>query len=128
VEPADAIRATQVSRLWLLPAGTGDAHAIQALAQDNLSALFEQFKQQYDIVIIDTPPILPVADSLLIGQHADGVIFAVLNEVSVAPAIYAAQQKLEPLGLRTLGAVVLGANTEFHDKKPYSYGMSRSAK
>jgi capsular exopolysaccharide synthesis family protein len=127
VEPTDAVRATSISRLWLLPAGNGDAHALQALAQDNLGALFEQLKQQYDYIVIDTPPILPVADSLLIGQHVDGVVFAVLNDVSVAPAIYAAKQKLEPLGLHTLGAVVLGADTEFCNDK-YSYAMTQAGK
>jgi capsular exopolysaccharide synthesis family protein len=116
VEPADAIRATAFSRLWLLPAGNGDAHAIQALAQDSVRTLFEQLKQQYDFVLIDAPAVLPVTDSLLLGQHVDGILFAVLRDVSRAPAIHAAQQKLEPLGVATLGAVVLGADSEFGGK------------
>ena len=53
-------------------------------------------------------PVLPVTDSLLVGQHVDGVLFAILKDVSRAPAVYAAQQKLAPLGVPTLGAVVLG--------------------
>ena len=48
VVPTDAIRATSFSRLWVLPAGNGDGHAIQALAQDNVRTLFTQLKQQYD--------------------------------------------------------------------------------
>jgi capsular exopolysaccharide synthesis family protein len=125
VEPADAIRATQVSRLWMLPAGNGDAHAIQALAQDNLRTLFEQLKQQYDFIIIDTPPVLPVTDSLLIGQHVDGVLYAVLRDVSRAPAVYAAQQKLAQLAVHTIGAVLLGAETDFGDKT-YGYAMNQT--
>jgi succinoglycan biosynthesis transport protein ExoP len=122
VEPTDAIRATAFSRLWVLPAGNGDTHAIQALAQDNVRTLFEQLKQQYDFIIIDTPPVLPVTDSLLIGQHVDSVLFAILTDVSRAPAVYAAQQKLAPLNVPTLGAVVLGTETEFGDKN-YRYGL-----
>ena len=124
VEPPDAVRATPFARLWLLPAGNGDAHAIQALAQDNIRTLFEQFKQQYDFIIIDTPPVLPVTDTLLLGQHVDGVVYAVLSEVSRAPAIHAAQQKMAPLGVRTLGAVVLGAEGAFNEKN-YGYGMGQ---
>jgi capsular exopolysaccharide synthesis family protein len=119
-DPADAIRATAHSRLWLLPAGNGDAHAIQALAQDNVRTLFEQLKQQFDFIIIDAPPVLPVTDSLLIGQHVDGVLFAILSDVSRAPAVFAAQQKLAPLAVRSLGAVILGAESEFGDKQ-YRY-------
>jgi polysaccharide biosynthesis transport protein len=122
VEATDAVRATSLSRLWLLPAGNGDTHAIQALAQDNVRTLFEQLKQQYDFVIIDTPPLLAVTDSLLLAQHVDGVLYAILRDVSRAPAIYAAQQKLAPLGVRTLGAVVIGADAEFNDKT-YGYAV-----
>ena len=123
VEPGDAVRATPFSRLWVLPAGNGDNHAIQALAQDNVRTLFEQLKTQYDFIIIDSPPVLPVTDTLLLGQHADGVLFAILRDVSRAPAIYAAQQKLAPLGVAMLGAVVLGTAPEFGDKN-YRYAMA----
>jgi succinoglycan biosynthesis transport protein ExoP len=123
VEPADAIRATAYGRLWVLPAGNGDNHAIQALAQDNVRTFFEQLKQQYDFIIIDSPPVLPVTDSLLIGQHVDGVLFAILSDVSRAPAVYAAQQKLAPLNVPMLGAVVLGTEQEFSDKN-YRYAMN----
>jgi capsular exopolysaccharide synthesis family protein len=123
VEATDAIRATAFSRLWVLPAGNGDAHAIQALAQDNVRTLFEQLKQQYDFIIIDAPPVLPVTDSLLLGQHVDGVLFAILTDVSRAPAVYAAQQKLAPLDVHTLGAVLLGTEPQFSDKN-YRYTLA----
>ncbi len=127
VEPADAIKATQFSRLWVLPAGNGDGHAIQALAQDNVRTLFEQFKQQYDFIIIDAPPVLPVTDTLLLGQHVDSVLFAILRDVSRAPAIHAAQQKLAPLGVPSLGAVVLGAAAEFSENN-YGFALSAAVK
>ena len=125
VEPTDAIRATPVSRLWLLAAGNGDAHAIQALAQDNLRTLFEQLKQQYDFIIIDTAPVLAVTDSLLIGQHVDGVVYAILRDVSRAPAVYAAQQKMAQLDVHTIGAVLLGAEAEYGDKT-YGFDMNQA--
>lgn len=112
VSATDAIRSTPLSRLWLLPAGNCDSHAIQAMAQDHLRTLLEQLKQQYDFIIVDSSPVLPVTDSLLLGQHVDGVLFAVLREVSTAPAVYAAQQKITNLGIRFLGTVLLGAKAD----------------
>ena len=50
------------------------------------------------------------------------MVYAVLSDVSRARAIHAAQEKLAPLGVRTLGAVVLGAQAEF-DEKGYGYGI-----
>jgi capsular exopolysaccharide synthesis family protein len=124
IDATDAVRATAHSRLWLLPAGNADPHAIQALAQDNVQNIFEQMKQQYDFIIIDAPPVLPVTDSLLIGQHVDGVLFAILSDVSRAPAVYGAQQKLTPLGVQLLGAVVLGTQSEYGDAS-YRYAAKK---
>jgi polysaccharide biosynthesis transport protein len=112
IQASDAVRATALSRLWVLPAGTWDYHALQALAQEDVRTLIEELKQQYDFIIVDSPPVLPVADSLLLGQHVDGVLFSILRDVSRAPAVYAAQQKLQPLGIRILGAVMVGADTD----------------
>src|SRR5262249_13934009 len=112
IQAADAVRATSFSRLWVLPAGTWDAHALQALAQEDVRTLIEELKQQYDFIIVDSPPVLPVADSLLLGQHVDGVLFSILRDVSRVPAVYAAQQKLAPLGIRVLGAVMVGAEVD----------------
>jgi capsular exopolysaccharide synthesis family protein len=107
----DAVRPTPVSRLWMVPAGHWDSHAIQALAQDGVHSIFAQLKEQYDFIVIDACPVLPVADSLLIGQHADAVLFAILRDISRVPAVQAAHQRLATLGIRMLGAVVIGEST-----------------
>ena len=124
VTAADAVKPTALGRLWVLPAGHCDSHALQALAQDNMRALFEQLKQQYDFIIVDSCPVLPVADALLLGQHVDGVIFSILRDVSRVPAVYAAQQKMNNLHIRTLGAVMIGAKSEL-GSRGYAYVGSK---
>jgi capsular exopolysaccharide synthesis family protein len=108
----DAIRPTSVSRLWVLPAGHWDSHAIQALAQDEVHTLIERLKGQFDFVVIDSSPVLPVADALLLAQHVDGVLFSILRDVSRMPEVFAAQERLAPLGTRVLGAVLIGTATD----------------
>jgi capsular exopolysaccharide synthesis family protein len=109
---ADVIKPTRLSRLWVMSAGHWDAHAVQALAQESVGQMFAQLKQQYDFIIVDSCPVLPVADALLLGQHVDGVIFSVLRDVSRLPAVHVAQQRLQSLGVHTLGAVVIGASDD----------------
>jgi succinoglycan biosynthesis transport protein ExoP len=109
---ADVIKPTRLSRLWVMSAGQWDAHAVQALAQEGVSQMFAQLKQQYDFIIVDSCPVLPVADALLLGEHVDGVMFSVLRDVSCLPAVHLAQQRLTNLGVRMLGAVVIGANDD----------------
>jgi capsular exopolysaccharide synthesis family protein len=116
MEFEEAIRPTRISRLWMLPAGRCDRHALQALAQDDVRAVIERLKRHYDFIIIDAAPVLPVADSLLIGQHADAVLLAILRGVSRVPAVHAAQQRLTMLGIRMLGAVVLGEKANVYGR------------
>ena len=48
--------------------------ALSAVAQTGLSSLLEQLRQQYDFVVVDSSPVLPVPDALMIGQQVDAVI------------------------------------------------------
>ncbi len=116
-------RDTPISNLWLISAGKADTAALQALAFDTIPKLFEQLRRQYDFVIVDSCPVLPVADSLLVGQHVDAVIFSLLRQVSRLPRVYAAYQRLALLGIRMLGAVVNGTS---HDLYPADYNYVAS--
>lgn len=117
---ADVVRPTPQNRLALVPAGRWDSEAVQALAQKGSGSIFDGLKDEYDFIVVDSSPVLPVADSLLLGQHVDGVVFAVLREESRLPAIYAAHQRLATLGIRLLGTVVIGVDSD-GPPRPYPY-------
>lgn len=121
IEFDEAIRPTLLSRLWMMPAGEVDGHALQALTQDGMAEVFERLKEQFDFIIIDTSPVVPVPDALVIGQQADVVILSLMKDISRMPAVYQAQQSLEDLGIRVLGAVMIGEKTESYGK-PVPYG------
>src|SRR5262249_49023191 len=109
IDLPEVLRPTALSRLWLMPAGQCDPHAVQALAQDGVHTVFNHLKEQFDFIIVDSSPVLPVADALLLGQYVDGVLVSVRRDVSRVPALHAARQRLEALSIPTLGAVVIGA-------------------
>lgn len=123
VNTADAVRPTSISRLWVMPAGHWDSHAVQALAQDGVGTLFKQLKEEFDFIIVDSSPVLPVNDSLMLGQHVDGVIFSILRDVSRIPAVQAARARLLNLRVRTLGGVVIG---DQNTNPTYQYGGQSS--
>ena len=104
----DYIRQTQTPGLSFLPAGVWDTAALQNLARDRGPALLRALEDQFDFVIIDSAPVLPVADSLLIAQHVDGVLLSLLRDVSRADAVLATRERLHQLGVRVVGAVVNG--------------------
>ncbi|HWE37737.1 MAG TPA: CpsD/CapB family tyrosine-protein kinase [Isosphaeraceae bacterium] len=125
---AEALRPTVVPGLALVSAGYFDDRAVRALAQGDLQAVLDGARAEFDFIVIDTAPVLPVADTLHIAQHADGVIFSVLRDVSRLPAVHAAYQRLARLGVRMLGAVVAGAPCkDYQAAYAYNYATPPSA-
>ncbi len=106
------VKPTPLSRLWLLPAGRCDAHAVQALAQDTLGAAIEQFKDQYDFLVLDAGPVLSTADTLLLAQHADAVLLTVRKDFSRVPMAQAARDRLKAVGIQVFGAVIVGEKAD----------------
>jgi polysaccharide biosynthesis transport protein len=110
----EVTRPTGHDCLSLITAGQTNVEAIQALAHEGITAIFQQLREQYDFIVLDCSPILPVPDSLALTQHADAAILAVLRDVSRLPTVYAAYQRLSLLGLTILGAVVNGTQDQVY--------------
>jgi capsular exopolysaccharide synthesis family protein len=125
----EAVRpATAVEGLWLLPAGQWDREVVQALAQEGPQRIFEQLREEFDFIVVDSHPVLATADALLVGQHVDAVILSVLRDVSQVPPVSAALQRLTSLGIRVLGAVVNGAGPEDVYSQGSQYPLPISAR
>ncbi|HIQ20409.1 MAG TPA: hypothetical protein EYH34_04105 [Planctomycetes bacterium] len=105
-ELAKTIRPTPLDKLSVITAGRWEPQLQAMLANDAPSVLFEKLRAEYDFVVVDGGPILPVADTRLVGQHVDGVILSILRDVSQAGKVLAACEVLEALGVRSLGAIV----------------------
>jgi capsular exopolysaccharide synthesis family protein len=117
---AQAIQRSKLSNLWFLAAGTFDTRALQLLAHGRVKDVLDDLREMFEFVIIDSSPVLPIADAVQLGQHVDGVLFAVLRNVSRLPRVRAAEQRVSQLGIRVLGAVFLGAPAE-SDEYGYHY-------
>jgi capsular exopolysaccharide synthesis family protein len=60
--------------LWLLPSGSAYSNALELLQSDRLSALMDQLDKWFDWIIIDSPPVLPLADTSVWARLADGIL------------------------------------------------------
>ncbi len=104
----DVVRPTAIGNLWIIPAGDYDGLAMAALTQPPARSIFSQLREEFDFIIIDSAPLLPVADTLLLGQFVDGALFSILRDVSQVPKVEAARQRIAAIGVPILGAVVSG--------------------
>ena len=119
IDIADAVQPTSVPNLWIIPAGQCNHRVIAALAQGHpLEAMFNRLRGQFDIIVVDSCPILPVADTLLVAQHVDGVVFSILQDVSQLPKVQDASERMVHLNIPLLGAVVNGIKP---DIQAYGY-------
>ena len=108
----DVIRPASLNNLWLTTAGKYDEFSLSVLAQPRARDVFAQLREQFDFVILDSAPLLPVADSLLLAQHVDAAIFSILRDVSQLPKIQLAYERIRSLGVPILGAVVSGTKVD----------------
>jgi capsular exopolysaccharide synthesis family protein len=106
--PDEAIQEAAVPGLYVLPAGHVNSDVLRNLAQENLGELIDAVSKDFDFVIIDTSPILPVTDGLMFAQHVDGILFSIRRDVSRMSKVQTAVQRLAMLGAPLIGAVAIG--------------------
>ncbi len=106
------IHPTRTANLWLMPAGRCDLRSVQALSSSYLGTTIAALSVQFDYVIIDSGPVLKVADPLLVGQHVDAAMVSVLRDVSKVPHVYEAVERLRSVGITVLGSVVNGVKDD----------------
>ncbi|HVE66465.1 MAG TPA: polysaccharide biosynthesis tyrosine autokinase, partial [Thermoanaerobaculia bacterium] len=76
-EPARAIVKTEIDNLSLMPSGPSSPNPSGLLSSDGMNRFLELARMNFDYVILDAPPVMPVADALLLGHQADGVVLCV---------------------------------------------------
>ncbi len=86
-----AIVATDVENLYLLPSGTRPPKPSELMGSARMSFLLDYLQRRFDLLVIDTPPVLPASDALLLAPQVDGVMLVVkagqLNRELVKKAV-----------------------------------------
>jgi polysaccharide biosynthesis transport protein len=100
--------------LDVVTAGRWDRHALASLSNGSAGAMFQELRGAYDFVVVDTSPLLPVADARFVSQHVDAVVLSVRRDVSQAPKIQAACDILAAFGVQSVEAVVTGASQDLY--------------
>ena len=104
-----------------MAAGPNPPNAAELLGSDRLEALLKRLGDRFDHVIIDSPPVMGLADSPLIGYRVEGVIFTIESHGTRAGMVRVALSRLLDTNVRLLGAVL----TKFEQKRAhmgYGYG------
>lgn len=105
-EVMDSIQETGYERLSLLPSGPVLANPSELIDSQTMCELLEQLKLQYDVILIDTPSVLEVSDTVLISALCDGVIMVAAAGKVKKDHLKKAREQLDHVNARMLGIVM----------------------
>jgi capsular exopolysaccharide synthesis family protein len=104
-----AVLDTGMPGLSFLPAGRWDQHASRSVCSGGWKSALSQLADSHEYVVVDSTPLLPVADGLAMAKNVDGVVMSVLRDVSQLQNVAEAQKRLAAVGANVLGVVLSGA-------------------
>ncbi|WP_189091942.1 polysaccharide biosynthesis tyrosine autokinase [Deinococcus ruber] len=92
--------------IHILPAGESGRRAASLLTDAKFPVLLKQWATAYDIVLIDTPPVLAVSDALVVARHADGLLLVVASEETSVPEIQRVMRDVQTNNTKLIGVVL----------------------
>jgi capsular exopolysaccharide synthesis family protein len=94
-----------VPTLSILPAGPQPPNPAQLLSSFAMESIVRQLRQRFNFIVIDSPPVLPVTDAMILSTFVDGVVFVVESGVTVRGALTRSRKILQNVGANVLGIV-----------------------
>ena len=128
----EVVNATEVDNLHLISCGYAAPNPSELLMHDNFSKLLRDLSPHYDLVIIDTPPVIAVTDASLVGRQAGTTLLVARFGKSSVKEIETSKRRLAQNGVLVKGAIFNGvirkASTAEYDCAAYGYDYSPSKK
>lgn len=112
ISPAEAIRPTRVDGLMIMPSGATPPNPAELLGSMQMAALLEKLSETYDMLILDTPPLLAASDAAILSRVSDGAVVVVRAGRTERSALQTAIQQLGTVGARVLGTVLNDPDAE----------------
>ncbi len=128
----EVINATGVANLDLIACGFAAPNPSELLMHDNFNKLLRELSPNYDLVIIDTPPIMAVTDASLVGRQAGTTLLVARFGQSSVKEIETSKRRLAQNGVLIKGAIfnatIRKASTADYDCAAYGYDYSPAKK
>jgi capsular exopolysaccharide synthesis family protein len=113
-------------RLWALPAGQVPANPAELLNGHRARQIFATLPQQYDLVLIDSPAVLPVTDAVVLAQQADATLMVAAAGQTRRGDLRRAAERLDQVSVTMLGTVLNEVTRETGYGYEDGYGYSQA--
>jgi succinoglycan biosynthesis transport protein ExoP len=123
------LQPTQVENLRVLPSGELPPNPAEMVSSQHMQKLLHELTQQVDVVLIDSPPVLPVADATALAQAVDGVLLVLEAGKTRRQAARHAMESLRQVGANLVGVVLNAVPTHrgsyYYYHETYGDGRGR---
>ena len=100
------VHAIEKPKLWFIPAGPTPPNPAELVGSKRMHELIDLSREEFDFVILDSPPITPVSDALVLARSSDGVVLVVKGQDTPRDVVRRARDQLFNTGAHLLGTVV----------------------
>lgn len=118
---SSAILETNVANLYCLPAAAIPPNPVEILASDKMQSIIDELKQRFHTVIIDAPPLLPVADATTIVPRVDGTLIVARAKQTRRDRLRESVQLVEKVRGKVLGIVMNAVSMDESGGYSYQY-------
>ena len=120
--PLDAVlQRTAVDGLYLIPRGVVPPDPAHLLGSDRMKEVLQALRARFDLVLVDTPPAIAVSDAIVLSVQCDGVLLVLRAQRTPTEAVQRVVERLEVVGARLLGTVLVGADMRHPDYAEYRH-------
>ncbi len=116
---ADAIATTRTAHLDVLPAGQLRCTPHSLVGNGHFKGFLNELKKEYDYIVLDTPPLLAAAESVVMAKHADASLLCAMRDTSRLDQVRKAYQRLDQASANPIGVVLSGVPVRHY---AYRYG------
>jgi capsular exopolysaccharide synthesis family protein len=100
------VRSSILPSLFVLPAGTPPPNPAELLASANMKDVLAELREQYDHIVVDTPPTLSVTDAVVMSTRADAVVLVIRSGQTTKQALRRARDLLMQVNARISGVLL----------------------
>jgi capsular exopolysaccharide synthesis family protein len=115
----EAVKTTDQDNLWVLTSGPIPPNPSELLGSKGMLMLLEKAKDEYDVIILDSPPVLAVTDAQVLSNLTDGVVLVVSSGKTEIESAKKAKELLDSAKAKILGVVL--NNKKVQDSQYYYY-------
>lgn len=116
-----------VPNLFVLTAGAAVSNPADLISSDKMQSLLISLRHDFDFVVVDSPPIIPLSDARILSGHADAVVLVGRYGLTTRRAITRCVQLLDEVRAPLVGVVLNDIDLESADYHYYNYGYSKKA-